>query len=77
MLYEHPRKYPVGHFVGLIGVTWPFADDACHYWDIEAGHTRMTPLFESTVADLNNWTLDPKILEIAPQLEGLIPIKPL
>jgi hypothetical protein len=36
----------------------------------------MTPLFESTVADLNNWTLDPKILEIAPHLEGVIPIKP-
>jgi hypothetical protein len=76
MLYQHPREYPVGLFVGLIGVTWPFADDACHYWDIEAGYTRMTPLFESTVADLSNWTLDQKILEIAPQLEGLIPIKP-
>jgi hypothetical protein len=76
MLYRHPREYPVGLFVGLIGITWPFADDACHYWDIEAGYTRMTPLFESTVADLNNWTLDPKILEIAPHVEGLIPIKP-
>ncbi|EAT84223.1 hypothetical protein SNOG_07947 [Parastagonospora nodorum SN15] len=76
LLYQHPQEYPVGHFVGLIGVTWPFADDACHYWDIEAGYTRMTPLFESTVADLNNWTIDPKILELAPQLEGLLPIKP-
>jgi hypothetical protein len=56
MLYRHPREYPVGLFVGLIGITWPFADDACHYW--------------------NNWTLDPKILEIAPHVEGLIPIKP-
>jgi len=76
LLYQHPREYPVGHFVGLIGITWPFADDACHYWDIEAGYTRLTPLFESTVADLNNWTIDPKILELAPQLEGLIPIRP-
>lgn len=76
LLYQHPREYPVGHFVGLIGITWPFADDACHYWDIEAGYTRMTPLFESTIADLNSWTLDPKILEVAPQLEGIIPIKP-
>jgi hypothetical protein len=36
----------------------------------------MTPLFESTVADLNNWTLDPKILEVMPQLEGMVPMKP-
>jgi len=35
----------------------------------------MTPLYESTVADLNNWTIDPKILEIMPQLEGHIPLK--
>ncbi|KAL5120700.1 hypothetical protein ACEQ8H_001449 [Pleosporales sp. CAS-2024a] len=76
LLYQHPQEYPVGHFVGMIGVTWPFADDACHYWDIEAGYTRMTPLFESTVADLNNWTIDPKILELAPQLEGRIPLRP-
>lgn len=76
LLYQHPQEYPVGPFVGLIGVTWPYADDACHYWDIEAGYTRMTPLFESTVADLNQWTVDPKILEIVPQLEGVIPIKP-
>jgi len=76
LLYQHPQDYPVEHFVGLIGINWPYADDACHYWDIEAGYTRMTPLFESTVADLNNWTIDPKILELAPQLEGVIPCKP-
>lgn len=62
--------------IGLVGVTWPYADDACHYWDIESGQSRMTPLFESTIADLNNWTIDPKILETIPQLEGHIPVKP-
>ncbi|OAL49528.1 hypothetical protein IQ07DRAFT_644682 [Pyrenochaeta sp. DS3sAY3a] len=75
LLYQHPQEYPVGALVGLIGVTWPYADDACHYWDIEAGYTRMTPLFESTVADLNNWTVDPKVLETMPQLEGHIPLR--
>ncbi|KAF1841951.1 uncharacterized protein K460DRAFT_409390 [Cucurbitaria berberidis CBS 394.84] len=76
LLYQNPQEYPVGGLVGLIGITWPYADDACHYWDIEAGHTRLTPLFESTVADLNNWTIDPKILDLMPQLEGHIPVKP-
>ena len=76
LLYQHPQEYPVAHIVGLIGVTWPYADDACHYWDIESGYTRMTPLFESTIADLSNWTVDPKVLEIMPQLEGHIPVKP-
>ncbi|KAH7380100.1 hypothetical protein BKA66DRAFT_420273 [Pyrenochaeta sp. MPI-SDFR-AT-0127] len=76
LLYQHPQEYPVGALVGLIGIRWPYADDACHYWDIEAGYTRMTPLFESTVADLSNWTIDPKILDIIPQLEGHIPVKP-
>jgi hypothetical protein len=76
MLYQHPHEYPIGHFVGLIGITWPYADDTCHYWDIEANCARMTPLFESTVADLANWTLDPRILEVAPQLEGIVPFSP-
>lgn len=76
LLYAHPQEYPIAHMVGLIGITWPYADDACHYWDIEAGQSRITPLFESTVADLNNWTIDPKILETIPQLEGHIPVKP-
>lgn len=75
-LYQYPQKYSVTSFVGLIGITWPHADDACHYWDIESGYTRMTPLFESTIADLNNWTMDPKILEVMPQLEGHIPLRP-
>ncbi|KAA8615376.1 Zn-clus multi-domain protein [Pyrenophora tritici-repentis] len=75
LLYQHRQEYNVIHLVGLIGITWPYADDACHYWDIETGYSRMTPLYESTVADLNNWTIDPKILEIMPQLEGHIPLK--
>lgn len=65
----------VGAFVGLVGLNWPYADDACHYWDIESGCTRMTPLFENAVNDLNNWTLDPKAVEMMPQLEGLVPLK--
>ncbi|KZM22923.1 sequence-specific DNA binding RNA polymerase II transcription factor [Ascochyta rabiei] len=76
LLYQHPQEFSVGPLVGAIGITWPYADDSCHYWDIEAGCTRMTPLFESAVADLNSWTLDPKILEIMPQLEGMVPMKP-
>lgn len=76
LLYQHPNEYPVGNLVGLIGITWPFADDACHYWDIDAGYTRLTPLFETTIADLGNWTIDPKILEMIPQLEGHVPVKP-
>ncbi|KAL7780138.1 hypothetical protein CFE70_010160 [Pyrenophora teres f. teres 0-1] len=75
LLYQHRQEYNVIHLVGLIGITWPYADDTCHYWDIETGYSRMTPLYESTVADLNNWTIDPKILEIMPQLEGHIPLK--
>jgi hypothetical protein len=75
LLYQHPQEYPVGALVGLIGIAWPYPPDACHYWDIEAAHTRMTPLFESTVADLNNWTIDPKILDLIPQLEGHIPLR--
>ena len=77
LLFEHPQEFSVGPLIGAIGIAWPYADDACHYWDIEAGFTRMTPLFENTVADLNNWTLDPKILEIMPQLESMILIKPM
>jgi len=76
LLYQRPQEFAVGPLVGAIGVNWPYADDSCHYWDIEAGCTRMTPLFESTVAELSNWTLDPKILEIMPQLEGVVPMKP-
>ena len=75
LLYQHPQDYPVDALIGLIGMTWPYADDACHYWDVEGEYTRMTPLFESAVAELNNWTIDPKILEIIPQLEGHIPVK--
>jgi hypothetical protein len=63
--------------VGLIGITWPYADETCHYWDIEANCACMTPLFENTVADLASWTLDPRILEVAPQLEGMVPFSPI
>ncbi|KAJ4377859.1 hypothetical protein N0V83_000689 [Neocucurbitaria cava] len=76
LLYQNPQEYPVVQMVGLVGLKWPYADDACHFWDIEAGYTRMTPLFETTISDLNNWTIDPKILELIPQLEGHIPVKP-
>ena len=65
----------VGAFVGFVQIAWPYADDACHYWDIESGCTRMSPLFETHVGDLNNWTLDAKALDIMPQLEGLAPVK--
>ncbi|KAF2788249.1 hypothetical protein K505DRAFT_342252 [Melanomma pulvis-pyrius CBS 109.77] len=74
-LYQHPGEYPVGTFVGFVGLTWMYADDACHYWDIESGCTRMTPLFKNHVYDLNSWTLDAKALEVIPQLEGLVPMK--
>ncbi|KAF2263713.1 hypothetical protein CC78DRAFT_568778 [Lojkania enalia] len=74
-LYQHPTDYAVGAFFGFVHINWPYADDACHYWDIEAGCTRMTPLFENIVGDLNNWTLDSKALEIMPQLDGLVPTK--
>ncbi|ORX96388.1 hypothetical protein BCR34DRAFT_677358 [Clohesyomyces aquaticus] len=74
-LYRHPGDFVVGAFVGCIGLNWPYADDACHYWDIERMTTQMTPLFESQVCDLNSWTLDPKALEIMPQIQGLVPIK--
>jgi hypothetical protein len=71
-LYQHPGEFVVGAFVGYVGINWPYADDACHYWDIEAGCTRMTPLFENTLNDLNNWTLDAKAIDIIPQIEGLV-----
>jgi hypothetical protein len=74
-MYQHPEEYVAGAFVGLIGLNWPYSDDACHYWDIETGCTRMSPLFETAVCDLANWNLDAKAFEIIPQLEGLIPLK--
>jgi hypothetical protein len=52
-----------------------YGDDACHYWDMESGCTRMTPAFESHVRDLNRWTLNHKALEVMPQLESMVPIK--
>ncbi|EUC32669.1 hypothetical protein COCCADRAFT_98128 [Bipolaris zeicola 26-R-13] len=76
LLYQHPQEFSVSHFISQIGIKWPHADDACHYWDIEAGYSRMTPLFESTITELANWTIDPKILKIMPQLEGNIPTRP-
>ncbi|KAF2111699.1 hypothetical protein BDV96DRAFT_499106 [Lophiotrema nucula] len=74
-LYQHPGEFIAGAFVGFVQLAWPYADDACHYWDIESGCTRMTPLFETQVCDLNNWILDAKALDVMPQLEGLVPVK--
>lgn len=74
-LYQHPGEFVAGAFVGFVGLNWPYADDACHYWDIESGCTRMSPLFETTVGDLASWTLDPKGFELMPQLEGMVPMK--
>ena len=74
-LYQHPSEFPVGAFVGFVGLNWVYEDSACHYWDIEAGCTRLTPLFENHINDLNSWTLDAKALEVMFQLEGLVPIK--
>lgn len=74
-LYQHPGEFVVGAFVGFVGLNWPFADDACHYWDNQSGCTRMTPLFETTVNDLRSWTLDARAIDIMPQLEGLVPIR--
>ncbi|KAF2661258.1 hypothetical protein K491DRAFT_587814 [Lophiostoma macrostomum CBS 122681] len=70
-MHQHPGEYLAGAFVGLIGLNWPYADDACHYWDIETGCTRMSPLFETAIGDLANWTLDAKAFEIIPHLEGI------
>jgi hypothetical protein len=74
-LYQHPGEFVVGAFVGFVGLNWPYADDASHYWDIELGCTRMTPLFETIVSDLSSWTLDAKAVEIMPQLEGMVPLR--
>jgi hypothetical protein len=65
----------VGAFVGCIGLNWPYADEACYYWDIERMTTRVTPLFKNQVGDLNSWTLGSKALEIMPQIQGLVPMK--
>ncbi|KAF2444693.1 hypothetical protein P171DRAFT_454501 [Karstenula rhodostoma CBS 690.94] len=73
-LYHHHGEFVLSAFLGLIGIDWPYADDACHYWEIESACTRLTPLFETHINDLENWNLDAKALEIMPQLEGLVPI---
>jgi len=74
-LYQHPGEFPMGAFVGNVGLNWMYTDDACHYWDIESGCTRMTPLFESHISDLNSWTLDAKALDGMIHLDGMVPIK--
>ncbi|KAF2735027.1 hypothetical protein EJ04DRAFT_534478 [Polyplosphaeria fusca] len=74
-LYQHPGDFVVGAFVGFVTISWPYADDACHYWDIESGCTRLTPLFETHVGDLHSWSLDAKALEMMPQLEGIVPVQ--
>lgn len=75
-LYQHPGDFVVGAFVGFVSVHWPYTDGACHYWDINSGCTRLTPLFESHINDLGSWTMEHKALEIMPALEGMVPIKP-
>ncbi|PVI06189.1 hypothetical protein DM02DRAFT_515101 [Periconia macrospinosa] len=75
-LYQNPEEVVVGTFLGHINVTWPYADDACHYWDIELGCTRLAPLFQNHISDINSWTLDAKALELMPQLQGTVPITP-
>ncbi|KAJ4305292.1 hypothetical protein N0V90_000823 [Kalmusia sp. IMI 367209] len=72
-LYQHPEEFVLGAFLGLIGINWPYTDDACHYWDIDSACTRLTPLFETHISDLDSWTLDAKALEYMPQIEGLVP----
>jgi len=74
-LYTHPNEFVAGAFLGHVNIEWPFPPEACHYWDMEAGCTRLTPAFESYVADLNNWTMDAKALQIMPALIGMVPIK--
>ncbi|KAF2644889.1 hypothetical protein P280DRAFT_466152 [Massarina eburnea CBS 473.64] len=72
--YQNPGELVVGAFLGQVGVTWPYADDACHYWEVETACTRLTPLFENHINDLNSWTLNAKALEVMPQLEALVPV---
>ncbi|KAF2191060.1 hypothetical protein K469DRAFT_735940 [Zopfia rhizophila CBS 207.26] len=74
-LYQHPGEFVVGAFVGFVSINWPYADDASHYWDIESGCTRLTPLFETHIGDLNSWSLDAKAMEIMPQIDGMVPLK--
>ncbi|KAF2016331.1 hypothetical protein BU24DRAFT_422676 [Aaosphaeria arxii CBS 175.79] len=76
-LYQHPGEFVVGAFVGFVGTNWPYADDACHYWDMEAGCTKLSPLFENHISDLDNWTLDAKAVELMPQIGDFIPMKAL
>ncbi|OCK86255.1 hypothetical protein K432DRAFT_387931 [Lepidopterella palustris CBS 459.81] len=74
-LYQHPGEFVVGAFVGFVSVSWPYTDENCYYWDIDAGCTRLTALFENHINDLNSWTMDSKALRVMPQLEGLVPIR--
>ncbi|KAH7139038.1 hypothetical protein B0J11DRAFT_546597 [Dendryphion nanum] len=74
-LYQHPGEYVVGTFVGYVLINWPYADDACSFWDLESGCTRMSPLFENHISDLNNWSMDAKAIELMPQIDGMVPIK--
>ncbi|KAF1978520.1 hypothetical protein BU23DRAFT_525229 [Bimuria novae-zelandiae CBS 107.79] len=73
-LYQHPGEFVAGAFFGLIGINWPYTDDACHYWEVDSACSRLTPLFETHINDLDSWTLDAKALELMPQIEGLVPI---
>ncbi|KAF1959827.1 hypothetical protein CC80DRAFT_514272 [Byssothecium circinans] len=72
-LHQNPDELATGAFIRLVGIAWPYADDACHYWEVETACTRLTPLFENHISDLNSWTLDAKAFEIMPQLPSLVP----
>ncbi|CAI6340321.1 unnamed protein product [Periconia digitata] len=72
--YQNPDQVIGGAFLGHINITWPYAEDACHYWDIELACTRLSPLFENHISNINSWTLDAKALEVMPQLQGIVPV---
>ncbi|KAF2844617.1 hypothetical protein T440DRAFT_523363 [Plenodomus tracheiphilus IPT5] len=58
---EHLNELIHGIFLGQITVIWPYADEACYYWDVEAGCTQLTSLFENHITNLDNWTLEAKL----------------
>lgn len=76
-VYQHTEEFTASALLALLGhvcITWPYPDEFCHYWDIEAGCTRLTPYFETHISELSSWTLDVKALEFIPQVENMVPI---
>jgi hypothetical protein len=41
---------------------------------MEAGCTRLTPVFKSHVANLHSWSMDGKALQMMPALAGIVPM---